>query len=407
MSSSPVALRIFATTAKTFCVAKYVDFVVVPPAQQGLSFLSPTAPVRPSAVAAKKPRTEHDLQMASAHEDPTKKPPTNEGPMKKAPVDDPKQKTPTDEGMTTEEPEKKSSADEDAKPKRDKQQAKDKKKEKQREPEKKKERTKEKDKLTDGKKNEQKKDKANNEATEPKHDEKPKFQDDSVTDVWWSDEMARAVMKFKHSKGKEMVETSQRLEAVEGHVEAVFDGGFRWRVPHLLPSDLESSGKFPKLGGSHEQPKAKGKAKAKPSQPKPVADYILKSIRAKYSSQGSNSPIIKIEVNEDRWEASGRWQQKCQIVLKGQITPTYGMNVARCFCDCFMNMRLVPDRIDYKKCRNALMEYEHDWHSSPLSRKVVNQICLEGFPPAVRLAQMPYHQLVFLFLQYILSVVLA
>ena len=250
-----------------------------------------------------------------------------------------------------------------------------------------------------------------------------------IWDVWWSDEMGRALKRVSKDS-KDTVQISERLVPDNGAVYAVFEGGFRWRVPHLVASDL-GKGKLPPLAGAKQKAvkgnpkgKAKTKAKAKPQaepqdseqgtaeapeaeegskpkgskkakpMPKPVQDYCLKSIRCKYTTQGSNPPIVKVEVNEDRFEATGKWQQKMQLVIKDKVTPNVAMHVAMTFADCFHHMLLVPDRIDYRECRNALLSYPHDWEASPLSWKVVNDQVLAGFPPALLLGSNAYKSVI-------------
>ena len=107
-----------------------------------------------------------------------------------------------------------------------------------------------------------------------------------------------------------------------GTVVVVFDDGTEW-LPPLIPPDLT---KFAAAGGS--VPNKVVKAKAKQAASKPVEDYVLETIRAKFSKQGKSSPIIKVEARVDRHDLSSAWRQKMQIVVKseGGMTPTVAMN---------------------------------------------------------------------------------
>ena len=107
-----------------------------------------------------------------------------------------------------------------------------------------------------------------------------------------------------------------------GTVVVVFDDRTEW-LPPLIPPDLT---KFAAAGGS--VPKVV-KAKAKQAASKPVEDYVLETIRAKFSKQGKASPIIQVEAWVDRHDLSSAWRQKMQIVVKseGGMTPTVAMNI--------------------------------------------------------------------------------
>ena len=90
------------------------------------------------------------------------------------------------------------------------------------------------------------------------------------------------------------------------------------------PDDLRQlakGGSLPRVVGERSQnPTKKAKAQAKKKTVKPVQDYEHPTLRAKFSCQGKNPPIIKIECREDRFDLESRRRQKLQITIKDDMT---------------------------------------------------------------------------------------
>ena len=139
-----------------------------------------------------------------------------------------------------------------------------------------------------------KKTKANEKDEQPKktkadeNDEQPKkTKADENDDVTWSN---------LHEKGMLKGELSSAPYVDEGgDVVVRFQSGRVWRVPHLVPGDIDKSkgeqAALPRLGEVAESEVKK----KKPAKPRPVSDFILASVRVKYASQGSKHPILKME----------------------------------------------------------------------------------------------------------------
>ena len=205
----------------------------------------------------------------------------------------------------------------------------------------------------------------------------------AVGEIWWDNLYNKA--KLKTPDGGVELSTPPFIE--KDVVMVVFTGGkddIYWTVPHLIPDDLRQlakGGSLPKAGEPSQNPPKKPKAQPKKKIDKPVPDYEHPSIRAKYSSQGKNPPIIKIECREDRFDLESRRRQKLQITIKDEITPQIAGNVARTFVDAYEFMTLNPRLLNFKECRDALLGYtEHDWSKAPLKWEVIADLCLDGFP---------------------------
>ena len=200
-----------------------------------------------------------------------------------------------------------------------------------------------------------------------------------VGDIWWDNVYSKAMIKTVDGgvelSGEPFVQTDQVFVTF-------FKGNknqeLSWRVPHLIPTDLEK-GAFPL---SNPDPPNKPKAKAKPKNKadKPVPNYDLPTIRYKYCLQGKNPPIIKIECREDRFDMNSKWKQKLQIVIKDSVTLNMASNVSRTFCDAYHNMTLNPRLLDFRECRQALLEHDHDWEKGPLNWEIIARACIKGFP---------------------------
>ena len=166
-----------------------------------------------------------------------------------------------------------------------------------------------------------------------------------------------------------------------GTVVVVFDDGTEW-LPPLIPPDLT---KFAAAGGS--VPNKVVKAKAKQAASKPVEDYVLETIRAKFSKQGKSSPSIKVEARVDRHDLSSAWRQKMQIVVKseGGMTPTVAMNICMTFCDCYHHMNLNPGRLNFKECKDNLIlmhqDGTHNFADSKMEWQLVSKQMKKAFPP--------------------------
>ena len=196
-------------------------------------------------------------------------------------------------------------------------------------------------------------------------------------DIWWSNEMNRAARQTK-----EGIKMSGEAYIHQNSVFVKFiEDGFEWEVPHLVPADLGRAMAPDSLAG----PKVKA-AKKRVQQEKPVPDFLLDVVRARYATQGpKHPPIIKVEVREDRNNLSSKWRQKFQVVVKASEeywTPTAAMNLAITFCNCYKHMLLNPSVLDFKECRDALMHYsaKHDWREAPLDWSFVADLCLKPFP---------------------------
>ena len=203
-----------------------------------------------------------------------------------------------------------------------------------------------------------------------------------VGDTWWSNFMGRACRKIEGDTH----ETSGPPFLHNDQVMVQFEDQTIWRVPHLIPSDLDrmNGDGLPSVPSQQEQPKPKKapKAKAKAKE-RPVKDFEQKTVRAKFSFQGKNDPIVKVEAREDRNDCGSRWKQKFQIVVRGEMCANSAMNVATTFCQLYQGMNLNPSVLDFKECRDALigMKGRHDWTQGPMDWQHVAALCLKGFPP--------------------------
>ena len=156
----------------------------------------------------------------------------------------------------------------------------------------------------------------------------------------------------QHKSG---VETSSAPFVEEDFVYVGFKDGSKWRTP-LMPADVEKfQGSLPKAASAQAKPKKAPKAKADAK--KPVPDYNLKTVRVKYATQGSSNPIVKLEVKQ---KEDGRWRQKLQMVVKEGITPVYCMNICSTIADCFENFPMDETNMDFKACRDCLVEWGED-----------------------------------------------
>ena len=209
-------------------------------------------------------------------------------------------------------------------------------------------------------------------------------------DIWWDDEQGKAFLRVS-GKSENKLEMSKELVGGEdGFVYAIFEGFEKWRVPHLLPDDLDKfkAGQPLPKGSAAAKPAKTPAAKRKPAKDKPVQDFELKDIvRCRYATQGEkNPPIIKVELRQDRFDTSSKWAQKFQIVIKDNITATYAMNVATTFAEAYVYMNLNQGMLNFKECRNALIEYTadgFDWNKQRLNWKVIDALCWRKiFPPA-------------------------
>ena len=228
------------------------------------------------------------------------------------------------------------------------------------------------------------------EGTAPAKQEPPAAGDGRKIDIWWSDEIGKALLRVTGG-GVNIVEMSTSLVAGEdGFVYALFNGYDRWRVPHLVKDDLEkfqaAAVPLPRAQAPEKPPAKKARKKGAD---KPVEDYELQNIiRCRYATQGEkNPPIVKVELREDRFDTSSKWRQRFQIVIRDHITAVYAMNVAKTFSQCYVHMNCNQNMLDYKECRNALLEYKEDgklfdWEKKPLDWKRVNSMMLKAYPPA-------------------------
>ncbi|CAE7582760.1 unnamed protein product [Symbiodinium sp. CCMP2592] len=211
--------------------------------------------------------------------------------------------------------------------------------------------------------------------------QKPEKEKPAITrkegDIWWEETLGKACRQTK--KGTDVSGQPSLNEA--GSVVVVFEDGTEW-LPPLIPADLA---KFASSAGSVMSVPRKPKA-ASNKPVKPVADYCLPTIRAKFSKQGKCSPIIKVEARADRYNLSSAWKQRMQIVLKGDMTPTVGMNICSTFCDCYEHLNLNQGLLDFKHCRNNLIEMwqngTHDFAASKMSWELLSKQMKDAFPPA-------------------------
>ena len=177
------------------------------------------------------------------------------------------------------------------------------------------------------------------------------------------------------------IEVSGRPFEKDGSVVVVFEDGTEW-TPPLIPADLEKFGAAPSL-----PKRTKAKAKASTGN-KPVNDYILETIRAKFATQGKSAPIIKVEARADRNDLSSGWRQRFQIVVRGDMTAVVAMNICATFCDCYHFMNLNQGELNFRECRDLLIEMgkngTHDFTKGKMDWEKVSTDCKKAFPPPSR-----------------------
>ncbi|CAE7549667.1 unnamed protein product, partial [Symbiodinium microadriaticum] len=197
-------------------------------------------------------------------------------------------------------------------------------------------------------------------------------------DIWWCEDLGRACRQLK--KGIDM---SGHPTVRDGSVFVVFEDGTEF-MPPLIPADVEG-GKF---AASSSLPKKQAKAKAKAKQAsstKPVEDFVLPTIRAKFAKQGSSPPIIKVEARSDRHDLSSAWRQRFQIVIRGEMTAIEAMNICATFCDCYEHMNLNQGELNFRECRDLLIEMgkngTHNFATGKMDWEEVAKQTHEAFPP--------------------------
>ncbi|CAE7578145.1 unnamed protein product [Symbiodinium sp. CCMP2592] len=193
-------------------------------------------------------------------------------------------------------------------------------------------------------------------------------------DIWWDYEMQRACLESQTGPV-----FSSKPFVKEDEVFAQFPDGLMWSVPHLVPADLESGLGLPAPTVPEQKPKATA-SKRKPKADKPIEDYVYSIIRCKYCTQGSKNPLIKVEAREDRHDATSRWVQKLQLVIRTGLSVRKAMHIAMTFADCYVYMNLNPAEINYRGCRDDLLGHDHDWEASALDWQTVNSLGLKHFP---------------------------
>ncbi|CAE7455827.1 unnamed protein product [Symbiodinium sp. CCMP2592] len=192
-------------------------------------------------------------------------------------------------------------------------------------------------------------------------------------DIWWDYEMQRACLESQTGPV-----FSSKPFVKEDEVFVQFPDGLMWSVPHLVPADLESGLGLPAPTVPEQKPKAA--SKRKPKADKPIEDYVYSIIRCKYCTQGSKNPLIKVEAREDRHDATSRWVQKLQLVIRTGLSVRKAMHIAMTFADCYVYMNLNPAEINYRGCRDDLLAHDHDWEASALDWQTVNSLGLKHFP---------------------------
>ncbi|CAE7195884.1 unnamed protein product [Symbiodinium sp. CCMP2592] len=208
---------------------------------------------------------------------------------------------------------------------------------------------------------------SNEKAPEKQSDKKP-------GDIWWDYEMQRACLESQTGPV-----FSSKPFVKEDEVFVQFPDGLMWSVPHLVPADLESGLGLPAPTVPEQKPKATA-SKRKPKADKPIEDYVYSIIRCKYCTQGSKNPLIKVEAREDRHDATSRWVQKLQLVIRTGLSVRKAMHIAMTFADCYVYMNLNPAEINYRGCRDDLLAHDHDWEASALDWQTVNSLGLKHFP---------------------------
>ena len=215
--------------------------------------------------------------------------------------------------------------------------------------------------------------------------DQPPLEVKAVGDIWWSDQLGRGLRQ--HTWGCERSLEPHVPDDNPNIVVVNFPSDFKkWTTP-LVPADLQ---KF--AGGKNSQPPErvsqavkdkvapKKAAKAK-AEPKPVKDYLLDAVRCKYSKQGKGNPVVRVEVREDRYDPSFKFKQRFQIVVKDAMTAHCAMSICTTFANAFTHMSCNPTGINYKQCRDALIQYAEarfrEERPSPL------EDCCEGACPTI------------------------
>ncbi|CAE7679618.1 unnamed protein product [Symbiodinium sp. CCMP2592] len=167
--------------------------------------------------------------------------------------------------------------------------------------------------------------------------ESPTVEEPTKTPSKWDYEMQRACLESQTGPV-----FSSKPFVKEDEVFVQFSDGLMWSVPHL--------------------------------------DYVYSIIRCKYCTQGSKNPLIKVEAREDRHDASSKWIQKLQLVIRTGLSVRKAMHIAMTFADCYVYMNLNPAEINYKGCRDDLLAHNHDWEASALDWQTVISLRLKHFP---------------------------
>ncbi|CAE7878793.1 unnamed protein product, partial [Symbiodinium necroappetens] len=82
---------------------------------------------------------------------------------------------------------------------------------------------------------------------------------------------------------------------------------------------------------TEKKPTIDAEGTTKDKKMKPVADMDLGVVRVRYTTQGTKSPIVKLEVREDRFRPTSAWVQRLQVVIRGDggFTAQQGFNILK------------------------------------------------------------------------------
>ncbi|CAE7904495.1 unnamed protein product, partial [Symbiodinium sp. KB8] len=136
---------------------------------------------------------------------------------------------------------------------------------------------------------------------------------------------------------------------------------------------------------TEKKPTIDAEGTAKDKKMKPVADMDLGVVRVRYTTQGTKSPIVKLEVREDRFRPTSAWVQRLQVVIRGDggFTAQQGFNILKTFALCYFEMNLSPTDVNFRQCKSSLLEHGleigHNWQEH-LSWKYINKLKLK-VPP--------------------------
>ncbi|CAE7891290.1 unnamed protein product [Symbiodinium microadriaticum] len=206
----------------------------------------------------------------------------------------------------------------------------------------------------------------------PKKPKKPIKEARTVGDIWWCEELGRALRQTADGP-----ETSTEPMEKNGNVIVEFEDGFEW-TPPLIPADLAKFG-----SAASKLPKPCKKPVVRTA--KPVQDYLLPTIRAKYKTQGKSSPILSLEARQDRFDLKSAWRQKCQIVVKDEMTAEIAMNIFSTFADCYEHMLMNQHELDFRVCRDCFLEMHakgmHDFSKGKVAWEKVAEDIKKAFPP--------------------------